>query len=194
MSKLLICGLAALAMTTTGCFRAQARMAPEMPPLEVPMPPPRMVDATEPEPPPQIGIVEDLSRTPTVRPRPAAPVTQTAPARPEPPRQEPRVEPPPVEPVKAVEEPPRAQPTLQTTRTDRESEVEANIRRLMTSATNDLNRINYTRLNADAKGQYESVKAFLRQAEEALRVRNLVFGQTVADKAAQLAGQLAGRR
>jgi len=31
------------------------------------------------------------------------------------------------------------------------------------------------------------------QAEEALRAKNLVFAQTVADKAATLAAQLAGR-
>jgi outer membrane biosynthesis protein TonB len=181
--------LVVAAAGSTACFRAQARTTPEMPPLEVPPPPPRIVETIEvddtPEPP--VEVVADPETAPATRPRPAPVPPRTEAPRPEPPR----IEGPPAEPPRPADEPART--TLQTTPADREGQVEASVRRLMTSATNDLNRVNYNRLNADAKGQYESAKGFLRQAEEALKGRNLVFAETVAEKAATLAAQLAGR-
>ena len=48
-------------------------------------------------------------------------------------------------------------------------------------------------LNADAQTQYDTAKRFIRQAEDALRAKNLVFAKNLADKAAALAAQLAGR-
>jgi len=71
--------------------------------------------------------------------------------------------------------------------------VERRIRGLLLEATVNLNRIDYGRLNADAKGQYDSAKGFVRQAEDALRTKNLVFASYLADKAATLAAQLRGR-
>ena len=56
-----------------------------------------------------------------------------------------------------------------------------------------LNRIDYRVLNADAKTQYDTAKRFIRQADEAMRAKNLVFAKTVADKAVVLAAQLGGR-
>jgi hypothetical protein len=74
-----------------------------------------------------------------------------------------------------------------------EGELERNIRGAIGRATTDLNRIDARTLNAEARTQYETAKNFLRQAEEALREKNLVFAKTMADKAAALATQLAGR-
>ena len=56
-----------------------------------------------------------------------------------------------------------------------------------------LNRIDYRALNADARTQYDTAKRFVTQAEEALRAKNLVFARNLADKAAALAAQLAGK-
>lgn len=181
-----LCALASLALA--GCHRAQARTVPDSPPLDVPLPPPRLVETAETEPPEPIALIPEPARnTPSLRTTPA---TQP---RPEPTKPEAaKVEPVPVEPAK--EEPrARALTTLQTTPTDREGEVERRIRGLLLEATNNLNRVDYNRLNADAKGQYDSAKGFVRQAEEALRGKNLVFANYLADKAATLAAQLRGR-
>jgi len=64
---------------------------------------------------------------------------------------------------------------------------------VLTRATTDLNRIDYRALNADARTQYDTAKRFVTQAQEALRAKNLVFARNLADKAAALAVQLAGK-
>ncbi len=94
------------------------------------------------------------------------------------------------EPPKPEEAPKPANP-LQTTPAAAEGEAERAIRATMARATNDLNRVNSSRLNADARTQYDNARSLLRQAETAVRARNLVFAKTVADKAAVLASQLA---
>jgi hypothetical protein len=67
------------------------------------------------------------------------------------------------------------------------------VRILIAQAMNDLNRVDYQALNAGARNQYDTAKRFATQAEEALRARNLVFANNLADKAAALAAQLLGR-
>jgi len=120
------------------------------------------------------------------RPRVAAPPAPPRDVKPEP-RPEPVVE------QKPVVEEPRPAATLQTTSTDREAELERRVRALLQSATADLNRVDYRKLNTDVQLQYDTAKSFVRQAEEALKSRNLVFAQTMGEKAATLASQLAGR-
>ena len=97
-----------------------------------------------------------------------------------------------VEPPKA-EEPPKPPATLQTTPATAEGEVERAIRALLQRATADLNRVDYRALNADARTQYDTAKRFGRQADEAIRTKNLVFAKNLAEKAATIAAQLAGR-
>ena len=86
-----------------------------------------------------------------------------------------------------------APPTLQTTPATAEGDVERAIGATLAKATSDLNRIDYRALYADARTQYDTTKRFVTQAENAMRKKNLVFARTVADKAAAVAGQLAGR-
>ena len=178
----------------SGCARAQAaKTTPDGPPLDMPAPPPRDVETTAstevpaPVPPPQ----EPVRATPPPRPRPA-PAREPAreATRPEPPKPEPP------EPPKAAppaNEEPKPSSTLQTKPAGEEGDVERGIRATLSRATADLNRIDYRTLNADAKTQYDYAKRFVRQAEDALRQKNLVFAKTVADKGATLAAQLAGR-
>ena len=71
--------------------------------------------------------------------------------------------------------------------------MERGIRSALQRATADLNRIDYRTLNADARTQYDTAKRFVRQAGDAMRTKNLVFAKNLADKAATLAAQLAGR-
>ena len=64
---------------------------------------------------------------------------------------------------------------------------------MLSRAGSDLNRIDYARLNANAKNQYEQARRFVSLSEDAMRAKNLVYAATLADKAAELAAQLAGR-
>jgi hypothetical protein len=41
--------------------------------------------------------------------------------------------------------------------------------------------------------QYDTAKRFIRQADDAVKSKNLVFAKNLADKAAVIAAQLAGR-
>ena len=74
-----------------------------------------------------------------------------------------------------------------------EAEVERRIRASLGQAVNDLNRIAYQTLDTDARLQHDTARRFISQAEDAIRARNLVFAASLADKAALLAAQLAGR-
>ena len=167
-----------------GCTHAQAKTTPQVPALEMPPPPPRDVEPSEPEAPPPVPLVAEPVHNTPARPRPA----------PQPPKPEPpKLEPPPVEPPKPAEEPAKAPTTLQTTPATAEGDVERGIRASLQRATADLNRVDYRALNTDARTQYDTAKRFVRQADDALRMKNLVFARNLADKAATLAAQLAGR-
>ena len=181
-----------LAPLVSGCARARAKTVPEPPALDVPAPPARIVEtndieATPPQPaalpPPQ----PEPARRPPPRPRPAP----TRQERSSDPRAEaPKAEAPAAETPKPAEAPVT---NLQTTPTGAEGDVERAIHATLARATSDLNRVDYRGLNRDARTQYDTAKRFVEQADEAVRTKNLVFARNLADKAAALAAQLAGR-
>jgi len=183
-----------VALVATGCTRAHAKTMPQLPdaPLDVPPAPERDIEPAEVEAPPP-------PQPPT--PAPESPRAQPPRPRPAPAREQPRTEPPKPEPAppaeapKPAEEPPRGSPTstLQTTPATVEGELERGVRATLAHASNELNRIDYRVLNADAKIQYDTAKRFIRQADEAVKTKNLVFAKNLADKAATIADQLAGR-
>jgi hypothetical protein len=174
------------------CARAHAKITPELPPLDMPVPPPRIVEPVEAEAPEPVPLPEEPARRlpPAVRPRPAPrEVARPEAPKPEPPKPEVVA----TEGPKPAEEPPKAPTTLQTTPVATEGEVERAIRATIARATADLNRIDYRVLNADARTQYDTAKRFIRQAEDSIRMKNLVFAKNLADKAAGLAAQLVPR-
>jgi hypothetical protein len=184
LGGLLMAGLAAAA-----CNRAQARVIPELPALDVPAPPPRIVEVIEPEPPP-----------PAPEPLPAAPT----PLKPKPVPTQQRAEPTRTEPAKAEVPPPTEAPrpadagkppvgTLQTAPAGQEAQLEKTIVEMIARAGASLNRIDYGTLNGDARTQYDQAKRFISQAQDALRTKNLAFAANLADKANTLASQLSGR-
>lgn len=183
-SLLVVCLLAGGA---GACAHGQAPALAELPPLEMPAPPPRVVETIEP--PLEPSQLPDEPVTP-LRPRPTPAPRADNPRTPEPPKPVP-----PPEPTRTTDDSPRQPPptTLQTTPTQREGQVERRVRALIAQATADLNRVNYQALNTDARNQYDMAKRFASQAEDALRTRNLVFASNLADKAAALAAQLLGR-
>jgi hypothetical protein len=173
------------------CARAKANVTPDAP-LDVPAPPPRDVETTESESPQPGPLPQEPARNTPARPRPTPPrePPKTEAPRPEPPRPET----PPAEPPKPIEEPLNPpSTTLQTTSPTAEGELERGVRAAIQKATGDLSRIDYRALNEDARTQYDTAKRFIRQAEDAIRAKNLVFAKSVADKAVVLAAQLGGR-
>jgi hypothetical protein len=189
MSKML-CVLMLMAPLAGGCTHAQAKTSPEMPALEMPSPPSREVEPTEVEAPQPVGLPTEPAHNPPARPRPNPQPPRVV----DPPKAEPaNPEPPPVEPPKPPEEPPKPQTTLQTTPATAEGDVERAIRSALQRATADLNRVDYRALNADARNQYDTAKRWVQLADENIRTKNLVFAKSIAEKAATIAAQLAGR-
>ena len=181
--------LVLMAPLAAACAHAQAKTTPDMPALEMPSAPPRDVEPAEVEVPPPATLVTEPARNPPARPRPPAPPAP----RPEPPKAEPpKLDTPPVE-LPKVEEPAKPPTTLQTTPATAEGEVERGIRASLLRAGSDLNRVDYRALNADARTQYDMAKRFVAQADDAIRTKNLVFAKNLAEKAATIAAQLAGR-
>jgi len=185
----------------SGCAHPQAKTvttAAEAP-LEVPAPPPRATepitaDALPPVAPPLNEPARTNAARPTrqpipsaapVQPRPDAPRADTAQPTPDAAR--------PADDTAARPAAPPPPTTLQTTPAQQEPEVEARIRGVLGRAQSDLSRVDYGRLSTNAKTQYDTAKRFISQSEEQIRARNLVFAGTLADKAAELAAQLAGR-
>jgi outer membrane biosynthesis protein TonB len=179
--------LLCVVMSVSGCARVHAKAATPPPALDVPPPPARTVEPLEtkapPAPPPEesprpAGRPSPPSSTPPVAARPAAPAPAPA-----------------SEPPKPPEEPPKPAPptTLQTTPAAAEGEVERGIRATLARATTDLGRIDYRRLNVNARTQYDTAKRFIQQADAAIQMKNLMFAKNLADKAAALATQLAGK-
>jgi hypothetical protein len=179
--------LVVCASLASGCFGLRARAVTMPTPLDMPEPPPRVVEVHEPEAPPPIPLPEEPIRNTPTRPRPAPPAAEIPrPLQATPPET-------PADAAKPEELTPRPAATLQTTPTQREEELERRIKGMLGQAMADLNRTNYQNLSSDGRTQYDLAKRFVSQAEEALKAKNLSFASTVADKAATLAMQLAGR-
>ena len=187
-----VIALAALivsAAAAAGCAKAHASAQPGGPALETPLAPPR-------------ALSSPIESEPTVTGAPPieGPTPRTTP---EPPRAAaPRVERPAPQPAAAASETPAPNPatplpvdepprTLQTTANA--GPAEQRIRALLANASRDLGRIDYRALSADAQAQYDIAKRFTEQADEALKAKNIVFAEQLADKAAGLAAQLAKR-
>ena len=184
-SALVLLCLVFAAVLAGACAKAQAESVPDGPPLQMPLPPEHVLvpveppsetaAAPEPEPPPPPAAA--APRTPAARPTPAPKPQPTTPAAAAPPAQSP-----PAEPRELTAAPSQAG-----------GANERNVRDLLTRASRDLNRVDYSRLSSDSRSQYEQSKRFSEQAEQALKDRNLIFAATLADKAATLASELLGQ-
>jgi hypothetical protein len=184
---LLALWLVPVVVLAAGCAKAQARNAPDGPPLQVPEPPPRVIEPSD----------APLASAPAVPDTPptAAPALP-APARPPARRAteaEPReAVPPPA--VPAQPPPPDPQRALRSAPSGQDAAAERTVRDTLARAGRDLNRVDYGKLSVEGRAQYEQSKRFSQQAEQALKDRNFVFASTLADKAATLAAELLGGR
>ena len=187
-------GLAVLAVlvcsvTAAGCNRLSARTAPvPPPPLDIPAPPPRVVEA--------LGTDSPSPGTLVDAPESAAPSNRRPPPRVEVPKPEPKPVEPPPSPVTEVPppvEPPKPVTTLQTTPPEREAALEQEIRAKVELAGKMLNNIDYKKLSRSEQQQYDQAKGFLARAEKAILEKNLVFARQLAENAEKMSAQLGGR-
>lgn len=184
VTRLSLLLVAAAACGAGACSKARAQTVPDGPPLAMPQPPPRVVTPMD-EPLAAVPITTELpaaAGAPTPPPRTPPRRTDAATAAPAQPA-------PPVTPlpVPAVEPPRAARPTAH------ELAEEKRIRGLLSRATRDIGRIDYRRLSNEGRAQYDQSKALAEQAEQAIKDRNWVFADTLADKAATLAAELVDR-
>ena len=171
-----------------GCAKAQAKTAPDGPPLSVPDPPERVLAPVE-EPLPAVSVIPDLPPAPAPRPPTRTPVRRPPSSAATP---EPENRPPEPAQVPAVPAPPATvpTPTLRAAPSAADAAAERAVRETLARASRDLNRVDYGRLSGDGRAQYEQSKRFTAQAEQALKDLNFPFAATLADKAATLAAEL----
>jgi hypothetical protein len=178
----------------SACATGKAASAPELPALDVPSPPPRVLPPLEGG--PIEGVVHSGVEAPTdTRPQPRhreGPRGDTGrpEVKPEAPRTDvPPAEAPPPETAPAAEARGAVPPAL-----DGETvRVAQSVRLLLDRANKDLSQVDYGALPIDAKSQYDAAKRFMALANQAIRDQNLIFAQTLADKAAAIAALLSRR-
>jgi hypothetical protein len=180
--------VAVLAISLAGCARARPAVEPDLPPLAAPIPPPRVLPPLEGGP---IEVATPKAAEPPADPRPTPRRREPRPAAPAPAdasRQEavPEAALPAPEPATSA-----PAPVLQLAAPGEESRVQLAVRQQLTKADRDLSNVDYRALGVDARAQYDTAKRFAQLAEQALKERNLVFAQTLADKAAAIASVLA---
>ena len=175
------------ALALTACGKQRVVTQPDSPPLAPPPPPPRVVvppDTTEEAP--------AASPEPDHKP-PRRPPARTEGAREPAPKPEPPKPPAPASATPPAREEPAPPTTLQTKPPVKQADMERQARGLIAQARKDLGRVTPGSLNADAKGQYDTAKRFVEQAEQALREQNPALALSLADKAATIAAVLVGR-
>ena len=167
--------------STGQCTGRTAARVPE-PPARVLAPVEEPVTASAP--PPETPAPAPAAAAPRTPPRP--PARRTEPERPD--------TPPPTT-AAAAGDAPCAGASARTAASPPSSDAaaEREARDKLARAARDLGRVDYGRLNADARAEYEQSKRFSEQAQQALKDRNFVFASTLADKAATLAAGLAPR-
>ena len=141
-----------------------------------------------PAPPARVLVPVDAPATVTAQPEPE-PATPTA-AAPKPAPKPAAAKPQPAAPVAAQAPPAPADTRQLQTRAATSAAVERNVRDLLARSARDLGRVDYARLSPDGRAHYDQSKRFTEQAQQALREKNFVFAETLADKAATLAAEL----
>ena len=178
-----------LLLPAAACASAQAKQPPiDHPSLEVPPPPPRMIEPVPSTEPPEIQPVPELPSAPATPPRPR-PRPDTKPpdakpdAKPETPTETPATPPATASPV----------PPLRTPGAAEGAEAARQVRDAMDRTLKLLESVDYGKLSNERKANYEAAKRFITQAEDAVKANNYVFAKSLADRAEMLAKELAGR-
>jgi hypothetical protein len=177
-----------LALASACATHVKAKAPIERPNLDVPPPPPRVVEPapvpdTTPEP------VPDLPPAPApAKPRPPQPRPQ-----PSEPKAESKPEQAPAESGTPAAAPPPNAPQLRTPQTADGTDAERTVRATIERARNVLNTVNFNPLSNERKKAYNDAKAYIQTAEDAAKNGNYAYAQSLANKAETLATELAGK-
>ena len=176
---------------TSACVTTQGQTVLQRPPLDVPAAPPRVI---APLPPPEAPPVEEPPAEDPTGGKPLPPPKPKPPANAKPVTEKP-AEPPPLDPIPAPVTTPPAPPTptLSTPPPGDAGAVSKQIRDSIDRTRKALDGIDYRPLSNVRKKAYDDAKLFATQADDALKVNNLVFAKELADKAERLAKELQGR-
>jgi hypothetical protein len=171
-----------------GCARPKVKTEPELPSLEVPLPPSRVMPLPEPdEADAVVPLPAEKPANAPSRPRPRSGADQTAKDAKKP-EGTPAAEPP------APPQPGPPATPLQTTSPAGESEMVRRVDTLLGQARADLSRVKSAALaSQEGKEQQATVRQFIEQAEQAKTEKNYVLAVKLAEKAATLAADLAAR-
>jgi outer membrane biosynthesis protein TonB len=177
-----------VAFALTACGKQRVATQPDLPALAPPPPPPRVVTPPDADEQPPAQTPEPERKAPRRVP-PKTDATRDNAPKPEPPK------PQPAKPDTSTPPAPETQQktTLQTKPPATQQEMDRQARGLLAQASRDLGRIHYASLNVDGKGQYDTAKRFVEQAQQALTEQNFVLALSLADKAATIAAVLVGR-
>jgi hypothetical protein len=169
-----------------GCGKKHIQTVADGPSLSMPPPPSRVFAPIEDEEP------LAASNRPEATPAPAPVVNPTAkpPARSKPAEAERTEQAPPAPAVAPTPEPPRE---LRAASSPGDAEAERKIGELLKRASSALGNVYYQGLSVLRREQYEQVKGLMVEAEKAMKERNFVLAETLADKASKLATDLLGR-
>jgi outer membrane biosynthesis protein TonB len=166
--RLVLLGLLA---TAAACGRMQAKTPVPVAALDMPTPPARLLIPVElPPPEPETPAPETAPEPPPApsRPRetaPRPPATAAAPPA-----------------TPAADAAPSA--VLQTT--PQASATEERVKALIASADSSLRSVSFRDLGANARAQYDAARSYIRQASDAVKAKNYVFAEFLANKASDL--------
>lgn len=167
----------------SACKTVRAATPVERPNLEVPPPPPRIIEPVpvpEPEPEPVVEPPAASGAKPKPSPPPVKPETK-AEAPPEP------ATPPPATP------PAQPPPQLRTPGMPSGVEAARQVQAILDRAGGMLKRVNFNRLSAELKNSYQTAQRFMEEGERELKASNYVLAREMAEKAERLAKELLGR-
>jgi hypothetical protein len=187
--KNLMLGLSICAAVANGaCATVRAKPPAERPPLEVPVPPGKVIEPLPHQEPAMPEPVGELPTTPPANPRPNRP-----PAAREAPRTDPKPDTPVVEPAPPPATPPAPAPQLRTPGTPDNAEAARQVRDILDRANKTLSSIDTRRFPKARQGQYQDAKRLVTQSEDALKAGNFDSARKLADKANDIAKELQGR-
>jgi len=177
------------ALATIGgaaCATSRAAAPIERPALDMPSPPPRVI---VPLPRPETPLPDPVGQLPGTDAPP--------PAKPRPPRTEKETQKPeakPTEETKPAETPPsNVAPVPQLRIPESAPALEPQIRAMIDRTLATLGGIDYQKLQQPRQKAYDDAKMFATQADEALKLNNLVLAKEFAEKAERLVKELTGR-
>jgi hypothetical protein len=172
------------------CAKAKAaELVPDGPPLTMTAPPPRVITPVE-----EVAVAPPPAPPPTPDREPVTAAT-TKPSSPR--QQRPADSKPDPPPAVATQPPPAAAPAepleVRSVPSAAAAAEDKKVREVIDRAQRDLKRVNEGKLSAEGKVQLAQAKRDVDQAEEVLKTKSFVYAMALAERAATLAAELAGR-